>query len=324
MLAVHDVSVRGVVEREFAEHGRDVSLHGVDEAVVHLFVDEHVVGRDAGLAAIEVLAEHDASGRELDIGVGGHDAGALAAELERDGRQMRRRFLHDELSDRRAAGEEDVVETLLEQGGVFGAPALDDERVAGVEGLGHDVGHDLAGGGGVGARLHQAAVARRDRADQRLHREHEGVVPRRHDQHDAVGLGHGEACRGEVRQVGAHAFRLGPAAQVSQLVAQLGQRESDFAHIAFLRRLSEVGRERLGDARLGVFDGLAKPDERVDPFVDVDRGARREMGAQPFDGAFDGFLCIHAGLLRRRRGAPCFGQWYARAATFGETRHRIV
>ena len=48
-------------------------------------VDEHVVGRDAGLAGVEELAPGDPAGGDVEVGAGVHVGGRLAAQLE-DGR----------------------------------------------------------------------------------------------------------------------------------------------------------------------------------------------------------------------------------------------
>lgn len=73
-------------------------------------MDIYVIRRDAGLPGIRPFAEGDPSGRELHISVMMDDAGALAAELQRDRNQAGGRCLHDELADRDAAGEENIIE----------------------------------------------------------------------------------------------------------------------------------------------------------------------------------------------------------------------
>ena len=77
--------------------------------------DEHVVGRDAGLARVQELAPRDAARGDLEVGVAVDDGRALAAELERD----RREVLAPPPPSRRArppaARVEDVVEALGEQ-----------------------------------------------------------------------------------------------------------------------------------------------------------------------------------------------------------------
>ena len=80
-------------------------------------LDEHVVGGDARLAGVDELAPRDPAGGDLDVGVGGDDRRALAAELERDRREVLGGGRHHDAADGAVAGVEDVVEPLLEQRG---------------------------------------------------------------------------------------------------------------------------------------------------------------------------------------------------------------
>ena len=88
----------------------------VDEGVLHGVVDEHVVGRDAGLAGVEELPPRDAAGRDVEVGAGVHVGGRLAAELERGRREVLGGGLGDDPADRGRAGEEDVVPALARAG----------------------------------------------------------------------------------------------------------------------------------------------------------------------------------------------------------------
>lgn len=77
---------------------------------------QHVVRRDAGLSGIEQLAVGDALGRLLEIGRGVDDRGGLAAELERDRRQVTSRGLRDQPPDPGRAGEHEVIERQVRNG----------------------------------------------------------------------------------------------------------------------------------------------------------------------------------------------------------------
>ena len=61
------------------------------------------------------------------------DRRALAAELERDRREVLGRGGHHDAADRAVAGVEDVVPALVEQRGGLGHAALDDRDRVGVE-----------------------------------------------------------------------------------------------------------------------------------------------------------------------------------------------
>ena len=88
------------------------------------------------------------------------DDGAFAAQLQGDGGQVAAGLFHDQLAHVHAAGEEDVVKALLQQGGVLLPAALDDRHPLRGEDGGQQLGHGPAGVGGVGTGLEHDAVAR--------------------------------------------------------------------------------------------------------------------------------------------------------------------
>ena len=81
------------------------------DTLVHI----DVVRGNAGLPGIGELGPHDVAGCQLQIGAGVDNRRALAAELQRDAGQVLCRCRHDELADRRAACEEDVIKRQLLQ-----------------------------------------------------------------------------------------------------------------------------------------------------------------------------------------------------------------
>ncbi len=96
------------------------------ERILDRLMGEHVVGRDAGLTGVVELSPDDAPGGDVEIGVLVDDARALAAELERDRRQVLGGGLHDDAADRAVARVEDVVEPLGQQRGRLWHAPFDD------------------------------------------------------------------------------------------------------------------------------------------------------------------------------------------------------
>ena len=160
----------------------------LDERSLDRPLDQQIVRLHAGLPGIQDLAERDAPRGELHIGGFVHDDGALAAELERDGREVLCRSLHHDLSDGDAAGEENGVKALRQQRAVFRAPALDGGNIARVKITRDELRDGRARRGGVGRRLYDGAVAAGDRADQRRQAELDGVIPGRDNQRNAIRL----------------------------------------------------------------------------------------------------------------------------------------
>ena len=108
----------------------------VHEGAPYLFINQHVIRCNAGLAGIQGLAPGEALRGQLEVGVGRDDAGALAAQLQHHGGQVLGGGFHHEVPEGRAAGEEDDVPALCKQLRIHVPVTLDDGDVALLEGLG--------------------------------------------------------------------------------------------------------------------------------------------------------------------------------------------
>ena len=69
------------------------------EGIGHGALDDHALGRHADLPGIGVGAEHGGIDRGVDIGIGEHDQGRLAAEFEQHRLQVFRRQLRQDAPD---------------------------------------------------------------------------------------------------------------------------------------------------------------------------------------------------------------------------------
>ena len=115
VLLVDHVRVVGAGQHVLAVVLVNPPLQFFHELVGHILVHKRVVGPHAGLARVQALAPGDALGGATDVGIGGDEHGALAAELQGDACQVLGRGRHDFLADARAAGEHDLVEFHLQQ-----------------------------------------------------------------------------------------------------------------------------------------------------------------------------------------------------------------
>ena len=168
MLGVDDMPVILVIERMLAKHTADLFLDEAQQLVVHACIDQQVVGRHAGLPHVEPFAKGDTPCRDLQVCRRIHDAGALAAQLKRHGREVFTRALHNELADRNATGKEDLVPALIEQRFVFGAPALDNRHQARIKCLFTDLLEHRTRCRSIGTRLDDHGIARGKGAGERL------------------------------------------------------------------------------------------------------------------------------------------------------------
>jgi hypothetical protein len=159
----------------------------------------HVVGGEAGLAGVQELGVEDARGGLVDVEVVGDDRRRLAAELERDRRQVLGGGAHDGAAGVGRAGEDQVI--VGQRRELLGAHAGEDrDDLLGEDGP-HLLGEEPAQVLRVGGHLDHHAVARGQRAGERADGEKQRVVPRRDDADDALGhRDHAVAAGGEQRR----------------------------------------------------------------------------------------------------------------------------
>ena len=279
MLGVDDMPVILVVERVLAKHATDLLLDEAQQLIVHARVDQQVVGRHAGLSHVEPFTKGDAPCRDLQVCRRIHDTGALATQLKRHGRKVFARTLHDELADRNAAGKEDFVPALIEQRLILGTPAFDDRHQARIKCFLANLPEHRARSRRIGTRLDDHGVTRSERAGERLERQQKRVVPRRHDQRDAIRHGLRLAHANSIGEVAGVQARAAPSDHMRNLMANLGKRRADLAHIGLVMRLSQIGLERMGDIALVRTNRIAQAHQCATSNIDIKRGMRLKIGA---------------------------------------------
>ena len=250
MLSIDDMPVVLVVERVLAKHTADLLLDEAQQLVVHARIDQQVVGRHAGLPHVEPLTKGDTACCHLQVCGGIHDTGALATQFKRHRREVFTRALHDELADRNATGKEDLVPALIEQRLVLGTSALDNRHQTGVKRLFADLLEHRARCRSIGTRLDDHGIARGKGAGERLERQQKRVVPRCHDERDAIGHGLRLAHTHGVSEVARTQARTTPSSHMSDLMSNLGKRRTNLAHIGLVMRPPQIGLERMGDIGL--------------------------------------------------------------------------
>ena len=257
-------------------------------------MDQAVIRGHAGLPGVEELAEGQAAGGEGEVGGLVHDHRAFASQLQGDGGQVAAGLFHDLLAHGHAAGEEDVVEGLFQQGGVLVPAPFHGGHPLGREDGGQQLGHGVAGVGGVGAGLEDHAVARRHRAEERLQAEQIGIVPGGHDQHHPVRLGQLIALGAELGQGRGPPLGPGPPGQVFGQVAQLVQAQAQLGHVALEGGFVQVGPQGGQQLRLPLAELVLQPFQRGDPHRRGPGGAGVEEG--PLAG-HDGLDLLALGVL---------------------------
>ena len=130
-----------------------------NEFLFRFSIDEHIVGRNTGLAGVRELTPRNAPRCRLEIGIRHDDTRAFATEFERDWCQVFRGGSHDDTADVAATRIKDVVPGKLQQRSRFSHSAFDN--------------------------FYAGAVASRNGSGQAGERELQWVVPCANDQDDA-------------------------------------------------------------------------------------------------------------------------------------------
>ena len=76
------------------------------------------------------------------------------------------------------------------------------------------------------------------------------------------------------------------------LMANLGKRRANLAHIRLVMRLAQIGLERMGDIVLVRPNRIAQAHERAAASIDIKRGVRLKIGTLAANDARD-FLGVH-------------------------------
>ena len=291
---VDDPAVVRVLQRVLAVLPPDLPAQQLHQPAPHAAVAEDVVRGHAGLAAVEVLAEHNPPGRQGEFGGLVHNAGALAPQLQHRRGQVLRRPAQHLAAHGLAAGKKDEVELLLQQRGVLPPAAGDGGHVLRREALADQICQQGADGGGVGAGLHHGGVPGGDGVGQGVQGQQHRVIPGAHNQRAAVGGALPEAAGGKLGQGRGDGVRPRQPAHVPEHPADLPPHKAGFAHEALIAALAKVGRQGGPDLRLAAVDRVQQPLEHLP----AEGHRQRSPGAEKLPLALDNVVDVH-------RSAPC-------------------
>ena len=145
-------------------------LIGLGKLLLLAARQQHIVGSDAGLPGIDQLAVGHLERSGLHIAVLRNDAGRLAPELQRGGRQVHGCRLRHTPPHGRGAGEQQMVELQTRELRGHGHVPLDHAELFGCKELGDQFTHFCRGMRRQLAGLEHHAIARRQRRDGRRQR----------------------------------------------------------------------------------------------------------------------------------------------------------
>lgn len=283
MLFVDYLAVVGVCERVVAELRLYLRGYRAHKLVFYGAVAKDIIGRDAGLAAVEEFAEHDSFRGKADLSGRIHYARALPAQFEHRRGQVFRGVAEHFSAHVLAAGEKDHIEFFVQQRGVFLSAARDNRDVFGREALGYDFIDDRARRRRIGARLDYDRVARGDSVGDRVEREQQRIVPRAHDEDVAVRRRLDITLRGELRHGRRNAAVGGELLRMFYHIRKLGEDKAGFAHIAFVRAFAEIGGKGVGNLALVLRDCGVQFFQCGDTVFYGQRRAARKIRALAFD-----------------------------------------
>ena len=191
-----------------------------------------------------------------------------------------------------AAGEENVIEFLLQQATVFRPAAGDDSHVFGRKNGTDQLFQQGAGGGGVGAGLDDRCIAGCQRVRQRVQRQQQGIIPGAHDQGYAIGAGLAVAMGGKLGKRRGNGFFSGVVTDMPQQIADFADNQPGFAHIALFGGFPQIRPDGLRDGIFMIGQRLPQLFQCGNPVFDRQRGAGGKIGALLFHNSGD-FLRGH-------------------------------
>ena len=183
--------------------------------------DQRVIGGDAGLSGVEQLAGHQPRHGAGEVGGRMQDRRRLAAQFQRDRRQVRRGGGHDLAPDACRAGKDQMIPR---QGAEFprhlDTPGDDGHRAAG-KGVGDQRRQRLGRPRREFRGLHHDAVAGRQRIDRRTQRQQHGIIPRSDHADHTQRLIFPERPRRQQKRRAGHPPPPHPAAQIAARMGDL-------------------------------------------------------------------------------------------------------
>ena len=240
MLFVYHLTIIGVLPCICAIHHCNPLFQIPDEFLFNALFHQNIIRCNTGLPAVEEFSEHNAFRRQVQLCRTVNNAGAFPAQFQRHRRKVFRRPFHNLTPHRYAARKENVVKRLVKQLPVFLPAALHSQHIFRRETFPQNFSYHRRSRGGIRRRLHYTAVARRQRANQRLHAEHKRVIPWRHYQHHAIRLFYRKALCGKLCQRRQYMPFCCPARQMFFYITQFRKCHTYFRKIAFRFRFIQI------------------------------------------------------------------------------------
>ena len=188
MFFIYDTAVIAA-GKGVSELSSDLSDDFGDKSLFDTFVAENIVRSDAGLSAVEELAEDDASGSKGEIGRLIDYTRALAAEFQDSRGQIFRGMAENLFTDALTSGKKDHIEFLFEQSLIFAPSPCDSGYITRLKAFGDETGCNGAYCRRIGARFDDGGVSGGDGVSERFYREQKRIIPWTHDKDVAVGGG---------------------------------------------------------------------------------------------------------------------------------------
>ena len=186
MLLIDDFPIVLIIKGLFAELSAYLFPDLSDQPVPDGAVAVDIVRRHAGLSAVQIFPEYDPPRRQSDVRGLIDDAGAFSAQFKGHRRQMICSASHNFLPHRLTACKENIIKMLVQKTGVFRPSTGHDRHILRLKTFREDLPDHLACVWRIGARFDYCRIPGRQRIHERGEGEHEGVIPRAHDQRHTV------------------------------------------------------------------------------------------------------------------------------------------
>ena len=241
LVFIDDVAVVGV-GGQIGIMSAHPSARFFDKGRVQRLGQQHIIGRNAGLAGVYPFAAHHPRHRLIQIGIFQNQRGRFAAQFQRERGEVGSRRLHHQAADGGGAGEKQMVKRQRGKSRSHIRAALHNGQLIGGKIVRHGIGQPAAERGRMLRGFYHGAVAGGKGADQRADAEKKRIIPRRNHAHHAHRLRHNAVFRRPERPRHRRLARPHPALAVAQRMADALERGHHFQQIGFVAAApAEIG-----------------------------------------------------------------------------------
>src|SRR5699024_2059331 len=223
---------------------RNLLLNKFAEGLLLRAVDINIIGTYTRLSRVDKFAPGNAAGGRFKVGRAGNDSRGFSAQLQCDRRQLfGSRFLND-FAHAGAAGKKDIVQVLIQQLLRSLVIALNDPQITRIEVSVNGLVEQFGCCRRQLRWFYNSAVAGSHRAEHRIERKLNRIVPGSDDQRNAIRLRVNKTARRKVKQRSTNLLGRTPPLDIFDQKINFLIQNQRRGGVGFKSRLFKIGLQR--------------------------------------------------------------------------------